>query len=696
MPQLIVAPLTTLFGGLGLTGTIAGFSTASIAAYAVVTALSLAASYALATMQKKPKQSPQQQTVKQAIPPRLLVYGRDKVGGALAFYEVYGRALYQVTAHCQGPIDAIESYWLNDVNAGASLASGAPAPWGAQLVAQSVLGTMSQPAFAPLVSASGGQWTSAHQLKGVAATLMICVSAGKNNAKVWPNGVPALRVVMRGQADIYDPRDGGTRWTENAALIIRDYLTRRVGVTIAGEARTVPVGFGIAPAMIDEASFAAFANLCDEPVALAAGGTEPRYRISATIDLATAEPRTTLAALLRACDAEIYPTATGLIAIRGGAWATPTVAIGDDDVLQYDYANGSGRAAAFNRLKITYKDRTDYQPAECDPWEDLADQAERGVLQQDFDAQIVPSFTQARRVARIFSAKSNPRHRLTLTLAYGSALRLWGERNFALTLPELGLDAEPMAVGKISLDLDTMTGVVECASDDPAAYDWSTTLEGAPPSTIASSSSAAAIPAADGLVVDVDRTAVMAGVQIARLVASLPTLTTADGARFEYRKSGATDWIVMTGRGAFAGVSEALEDGATYEARGAYVRNVGYSAEPDVGEWSSTASVTVVANATPPASSGSSLGASPATGLDIAVSWQTPAVADFAYTRIYLGPTDTFADASPVAVSYAPAASSPTVTVAASAAGTWRVFVRTFNGSGVGAAAPLGPVSVTV
>jgi len=696
MPQLIAAPLASLFASAGLTGAIAGVSTASIAAYAVITALSLGVSYALATMQKKPKQSPQQQTIKQAVPARLLVYGRDKVGGALAFYETYGRALYAVQAHCQGPIDAIESYWLNDVNAGASLASGAPAPWGAQLVAQSVTGTMTQAAFAPLVSASGGAWSSAHRLKGVAATLMICVSAGKNNAKVWPNGVPALRVVLRGQADIYDPRSGATGWTENAALVIRDYLTRRVDVTSGGVTRSVPVGFGIAPQMIDDAAFAAFATLCDQPVALAAGGSEPRYRVSATIDLATAEPRSTLASLLRACDAELYPTADGRIGIRGGAWVAPTVEIGESDVLLYDYANGAGRAAAFNRLKITFKETVDYQPAECDPWEDAEDQAARGVLQQDFDAQIVPSFTQARRVARIFSARANPRRRMTLTLTYGAALRLWGERVFRLTLPELAIDGESFAVGKITLDVETMTGAVECVTLDASSYDWSPALEGAAPLVAASTSTAAAIPAADGMVVDVDRTTVSTGLQIARLLASLPVVAAADGARFEYRLQGATDWIAMQTRGAFAGVTEALQDGATYEVRGAYARTVGYAADPELGAWSSVATVAVVANATPPASSGSGLTASDAGSLSIAVSWNTPTSADYAYTRIYLGPTDAFVDAAPVAVSYAPPASSPSLSVTASAAGQWRVFVRTFNNSGVAAATPLGPVSVTV
>lgn len=683
MPSAIIPVIASAFTAIGVTGSVAGVTYATIAAWVVVTALSLGVSYALAAMAKKPKQSSQQQTVKQAIPARQRVYGCDKVGGALCFYETYGGTLYQVIAHCQGPVGAIVEYWLNDVNAGPAISGGAPMPWGDKLRAASTSGLMGQDAFAELVAATGGVWSPAHRLAGVCATLMVCKSAGsKFNAKVWPTGVPQLRVVLRGQADIYDPRDGGTRWTENAALIIRDYLVSADG-------------FRISPSMIDDASFAGFADICDQLVARASGVAEMRYRISTTIDLASAEPRAVLATLLRGCDASIAPTADGRIAIRGGVYVAPTTAIGDDDIILYDYANSSGRAAAFNRLKITCKDVTDYQPVECAPWEDVADQAARGVLQQDFDAQIMPSFTQARRLAKIFAMRSNPRYRFTLTVTYAAALRLWGEANFILTLTELGVNAAPFAITRIAFDLDALTGSIDCASEEPSAYEWSVTEEGPAPIVATTTGSIIAIAAAPAPTLTLERTPIATGYVMSRIVASIPEVADVDGARFEIRRSGETSWTRLINQSDFVGRSDGLEDGATYEARALYMRGTVTGGGEYLGDPSSLVALTIVSNPIPPASSGSALAASSGGGMTIMVLWTTPPTPDYALTRIYLSQDGAFASAVAKAVSYAGPSTPASVSVTTSTLGEQSVFVRAFNGSGVGAA-PLGPITVTV
>lgn len=695
MPELIAAGVAYAASAIGVS---LSATAISVASWAIVTALSLGASYALQQLaQKKAKQSPQQITLKQAMPPRLLIYGRDMIGGAFVFRETFGTTLYQVIAHGQGPWDAIEGYWLDDTACGPSIAAGSPAPWLGHVRGATALGAMGQPAFAELIAASGGQWSAAHRLGGVAATLIVCASAGaKFNAKIFPNGVPALRVLARGQADIVDPRDGVARWTDNPALAIRDYLTRRVDVTVGGATRSLPVGLGISPARIDDASFAAFAAVCDQAIALGAGGVEARYRLSHTIDLSQTERRAALAALLRTCDAELYPTPDGKVAIRGGVWTAPTVAIDEADILSFDYAAGSDRMSGVNRLKITFKSSATYQPSECDAWEDVSDQARRGVLQQDFDAQSVPSYTQARRLARIQMMRLNAAHRLVLTVSYGAALRLWGERNFALTLAELGLSAVPMAIEKITLSPDTMTSVVECASEEPAAYDWSTALESAPPVIAVSSPTIAAVPDATGLVLTMDAVQLGSNVFAARIVATLPEMTAVDGARFEIRQSGETSWTSMANSSAFVARSDILQDGQTYEARAAYVRGVAYGGSEELGAWSAVASLEILANATPPASSGTGLSASAAGALKINVAWNTPTTPDFSTTRIYLGTSTEFSAAIEKTVSYAAAGVVASVQITAPSTGVHWVWVRTFNSSGVGAATPLGPASLTV
>jgi len=62
-------------------------------------------------------------------------------------------------------------------------------------------------------------------------------------------------VLLRGKK-VYDPRDMGTRFTRNPALCVRDYILASYGI-------------GADPDEINEASFIAAANICDEFVAIA-------------------------------------------------------------------------------------------------------------------------------------------------------------------------------------------------------------------------------------------------------------------------------------------------------------------------------------------------------------------------------------------------------------------------------------------
>jgi len=65
-------------------------------------------------------------------------------------------------------------------------------------------------------------------------------------------GIPNITVLLKGKNDIYDPRDGQYKFTNNPALILLDYLTSK------------RYGFGIDINRIDLDSFIEVANYCDE------------------------------------------------------------------------------------------------------------------------------------------------------------------------------------------------------------------------------------------------------------------------------------------------------------------------------------------------------------------------------------------------------------------------------------------------
>lgn len=114
---------------------------------------------------------------------------------------------------------------------------------------------------------------------------------------VFNQSVPSRVTIVGDGASVYDPRRDSTvpggsgpqrandqstwEWnasaSRNPALCTLFYL---LGWRINGK---LAVGKGIPPKRIDLASFIEAANLCDEPVAKAAGGTEPRYRCDGVI-----------------------------------------------------------------------------------------------------------------------------------------------------------------------------------------------------------------------------------------------------------------------------------------------------------------------------------------------------------------------------------------------------------------------------
>lgn len=111
-------------------------------------------------------------------------------------------------------------------------------------------GEAAQTANATLVGASGGLWTDAHRLRGVAYLYARLL----RDDRKYQTGVPQIRALVVGK-HCYDLRSATTHATENPALILYDYLTTMCNVD-ASE--------------IDSASFQAAANLCEERVAVEA------------------------------------------------------------------------------------------------------------------------------------------------------------------------------------------------------------------------------------------------------------------------------------------------------------------------------------------------------------------------------------------------------------------------------------------
>lgn len=461
MPVALAPMIIGAGASLGITIPVA---LGNILAYAVVAGAGIGLS--LLTAGKR-ETSPGQIQVKEAVSPRIRGYGRAKLGGALFFIESVDGWLYRGIIHCEGPIDGIEIYYWNDQPGGMI----PPDPWSAVAGAHSYPGNPWQPADPLLQSIPGAAWSPAHQLNGLAYTVITCGGVKEEKfARYYPNGAPNVSVVAR-LCRVSDPRNGVLLWSDNPALCIMDYLIH-------------PRGYNIPQSRINTASFAGFATICDQPVELKNGGTEPRYRLSGTYEL-TDEPRNVLRRMLATCDAEIVPLPDGTIGIRGGIWQEPDVILNDEHITSYTYEQGSDRFSGFNRLQVSFTSPNhDYQLVETQSWDDINNQNLRGeILTNDLALDFVPSHGQSRRLAKIAMFKGNPRHKMTIQTNM-AGLQALGESVLRLQLSELNIDAV-FQITRFEI-LEGMAGCsIQLSSLAQSAYQWNAALEeGEPPAPL--------------------------------------------------------------------------------------------------------------------------------------------------------------------------------------------------------------------
>ena len=109
-------------------------------------------------------------------------------------------------------------------------------------------------------------WTTSHRLQGTAYIRLKLTY----DQEVFPGGIPTVTADVKG-VKVYDPRTTTTAWSDNPALCIRDYLTN------------TRYGRSIDSSLIDDTSFIAAANYCDEEITIG-GETVKRYTLNGVVD----------------------------------------------------------------------------------------------------------------------------------------------------------------------------------------------------------------------------------------------------------------------------------------------------------------------------------------------------------------------------------------------------------------------------
>jgi len=257
------------------TGLAVGATIAST--FATNFAISLGGSIALSALSGKPSGSfgaqgqgvlNRDQMVKQAITNRRVIYGTSKVSGPLVYMETtennkYLHMVIALASHevANIPYIYIEDDKVDDFDVNGNVQSG---DYKDKVRVKFHLGASDQTADADLVAESGGDWTNDHRLQGIAYIYVRL----EFDQDVFPNGIPNISALVSGKK-VFDPRDSTTHFSTNPALCLRDYLL------------DTDYGLGVSSSEINDTSFIAAANECDELVTLSGDETTLRLGISA-------------------------------------------------------------------------------------------------------------------------------------------------------------------------------------------------------------------------------------------------------------------------------------------------------------------------------------------------------------------------------------------------------------------------------
>jgi hypothetical protein len=455
-------------------------------------------------------------TVQSSVEPRRTIYGKAKVSGPIIYattdqlnYHYMHRAI-AIAAH---EVDAWEDFWFNDEHLPMNFF-----PWTTETI-QAVpfghyanaaaiavkMGTTTQTAMAQLVAANGN-WTTDHRLLGCAY-----LSAQTNySPTIYSEGLPNVAALVRGKK-LFDPRTSTTAYSTNPAVVIRDYLLSAMDV---------------AASSIDDTSFIAAANVCDEYIVVDAATTsqplaweayfiaavtvgtwelvsgtvyrQRRYTFNGVVS-ADVNPGSILEQMVQAC-AGILSYTGGQYRLVVGSYTAPTMTITEKDLRGAVAVRPKpGRRDRFNEARGTFVGpmvlyaASDFAPVKSAEF--LA--ADNGFPSpMDLDFPFTNDAIAAARLARIILLKS--RQGTVMVPCTLTALALRPGDTVALTLPALGFNAAPMRVESWGFTSDF--GIdLQLREDSAAVYTWSPDLAVTDPSPNLDLPSPWSVPAVTGL-----------------------------------------------------------------------------------------------------------------------------------------------------------------------------------------------------
>lgn len=388
------------------------------------------------------------------------VYGQVRKGGTVTFYEATGannKFLHMVVCLAGHEVDSIGSIYLNDkvvtLDANGFVTSD---PWKSKVRIKKHLGSETQVVDPDLDSETSA--TASFRGRGI-AYLYVRLEYDQD---VFTNGIPAVTAVVKGKK-VYDPRTSTTVWSSNAALCVRDYLVDARGLGDAGG--------------IDDTMLAVAANVCDENVALAAGGSEKRYTMNGVI-VSDVTPGAALQQMMTACAGTLF-WGQGEWKLKPAYYTPPVKTFTLDDLRSSITLQTRGSMSeAFNAVQGTFNDAAqDWVTVDYPKLTGATFITEDNGVESAIDLELpmTTSSATAQRISKL--ALFRGREQMTFSADFGlAALEVQVGDIVAFTNPRYGWTAKEFEVVGWKFFTDSQGGEMRVnlslRETSEAAFDW--------------------------------------------------------------------------------------------------------------------------------------------------------------------------------------------------------------------------------
>ena len=406
--------------------------------------------------------------VRDPASPHQYLYGKVRKGGTIVYLKTSGennKYLHMVIALAGHEVNSISDIYLNDEIVTITNDYVTSAPWNSKIYIKKYLGNQTT---SPDVL-DDGVFSETEIGSGI-AYLYVRLEYDQD---VFANGMPNVTAVVEGKK-VYDPRDSGqsasdsSTWTysANAALCVADYLRADYGLGDADYGR------------VDDTMLQAAANVCDEDITLAAGGTEKRYECHGVLS-AENTPADNLGRMLTSCNGTIF-WGSGKWKIKAGSYTSPVKDFTLDDLRsEINLKTRTSARDNFNAVQGTFADENqdwitvDYPQIKSTGTFLFEDGGVENIL--DLTLPFTTSSTMAQRLAKQTLFRS--REQMALTAEFGmSAFEVQIGDIVRLTIDRYGFSNKEFEVVSWALapnaDAGDMRVAMTLQETSEAAFAW--------------------------------------------------------------------------------------------------------------------------------------------------------------------------------------------------------------------------------